>query len=216
MRRIPALLLISLLMHGCSKPTTTNLAKGDILFQNLGCGDLCAAINAVTEGVDGKKFSHCGLVVQLGDSLCVIEAIGSAVQLTALRTFFARSGDTALMHNITVGRLKHEYANLIDGAVDYALHQLGVPYDSLFLMNNGSLYCSELIHEAFREANGGADFFTLKPMTFKMPSSTEFFPAWVDYYRAMGADIPEGEPGTNPGLISTSDKIQIIAIQNIQ
>ena len=52
---------------------------------------------------------------------------------------------------VIVGRLKPEYSNLIDDAIIFLKSKLGVPYDDLFLLNNDSYYCSELIYEAFKE-----------------------------------------------------------------
>lgn len=59
-------------------------------------------------------------------------------------------------------------------------------------------------------ANDVMPFFQLYPMTYKQPGTNAFFPAWVDYYKAIGKPIPEGQPGCNPGGISTSDKIEIV------
>ena len=109
-----------------------------------------------------------------------------------------------------IGRVKKQYANLIPKAIDFSLKQLGVPYDTEYVYDNGSYYCSELIYDAFLFANGGKPFFKLYPMTYKQPGTNEFFPAWVEYYKAIGKEIPEGKPGCNPGGISTSDKIEII------
>ena len=81
------------------------IQEGDLLFQDLDCGPLCDAIEAVTEGVNGKDFSHCAMVVKINDSLKVVEAIGDQVQVITLHDFFARSGDTASIQNITVGRV---------------------------------------------------------------------------------------------------------------
>ena len=36
---------------------------GDLIFQDLQCGPLCDAINAVTKGYQGKDFSHVAIVV---------------------------------------------------------------------------------------------------------------------------------------------------------
>jgi hypothetical protein len=47
-------------------------------------------------------------------------------------------------------------------------------------------------------------------MTFKDPSTGKTFPAWVDYYSELHTAIPEGQPGCNPGGISSSDKIEIL------
>lgn len=191
------------------------LRVGDLLFQDLNCGPLCNAIEAVTEGIDGKDFSHCGMVVEIDDTLRVVEAIGSEVQVSSLHDFFARSGDTTAIQNITIARVKSEYATLINSATAYALQQVGQPYDEVFLLDNGSWYCSELLYEAFRVANDEEDFFQLAPMTYKDPATGAFFPAWVTYYEELNAPIPEGQLGLNPGSISRSNKIQTLNINKL-
>ena len=186
------------------------MQEGDLLFQNLNCGELCDAIEAVTEGVDGKDFSHCAMVVKINDTLKVVEAIGDQVQVNSLKDFYERSGDTVNVQNITIARLNKEFEHLIPGATAFAIQQTGQAYDDEFLLNNGKWYCSELLYQSFKTANDGNDFFILQPMTFKNPKTKEYFPAWADYYKALDRSVPEGEPGTNPGLISRSDKIQIL------
>lgn len=213
LNRLRPLLLVSLigLFWSCQN-AESQFQEGDLLFQDLNCGPLCEAIEAVTEGVDGKDFSHCAMVISIDDSLKVIEAIGAKVQVTSLKDFFARSADTAEVSRITLARLKPPYKNLIPMARDFAVAQVGAPYDREFILNNGSWYCSELLYEAFKSANDDQDFFKLYPMTYKDPSSEDFFPAWVDYYQELDATIPEGLPGLNPGSISRSDKLEIIPL----
>lgn len=191
------------------------IKEGDLLFQDLNCGELCDAIEAVTEGVNGKDFSHCAMVVKINDTLQVVEAIGDRVQVTSLRNFFARSGDTTTIQNITVGRVLEKYHPIVERAAMKAKSHIGEPYDDVFLMNNNSWYCSELLYDAFKEANDSRDFFELNPMTFKDPKTNAFFPAWVDYYQQLKTDIPEGKPGINPGLISRSEKIEMVSIQSL-
>jgi len=108
-------LILSLLFFwGCATPSNNSqntkgnieiLQEGDLLFQDLNCGELCDAMEAVTEGVNGKDFSHCAMVVKINDSLQVVVAIGDQVQVNTLKDFFARSGDTASIQNISVGRV---------------------------------------------------------------------------------------------------------------
>jgi hypothetical protein len=187
-----------------------SLQEGDLLFQDLNCGDLCNAIEAVTEGVDGKDFSHCAMVVKINDTLKVVEAIGDKVQVNSLTNFFERSGDTSIIKNVTIARVKHIYEPLLIQAITYAKQQIGKPYDNEFLLENGEWYCSELLYQSFKEANNKKDFFELEPMTFKDPKTKIFFPAWVDYYKQLNKTIPEGKLGINPGLISRSNKLNII------
>jgi Permuted papain-like amidase enzyme, YaeF/YiiX, C92 family len=214
MVRKTAICLVFLLSSFCGAKSQINayhgLREGDLLFQNLNCGPLCEAIEAVTVGVDNKPFSHCAMVVNNNGTLQVIEAIGTGVQLNSIYGFFARSGDTVDIKHTTIARLKDRYKGIIGLAVEFAKKQLGQPYDDQFVLNNGAWYCSELIYAAFKHANRNRPFFPLAPMTFKDPSNHQFFPAWTDYYKALQKPIPEGKPGTNPGLISRSNKITIL------
>ena len=185
--------------------------NGDLLFQDLDCGGLCTAIETVTEGVDGKSFSHLGLVHVYGDSTVVIEAIGKAVQVTPIDVFVNRNVDATGNPKIVVTRLNEDNSALKKKAVDFAVAQLGMPYDDAFLYENGSYYCSELIYDAFKSANDDQPFFELFPMTFKDPATNEMFPVWVEYYENLKLAIPEGKLGCNPGGISRSDKLEVVA-----
>lgn len=192
-------------------PKTFKYQNGDFLFQDLDCGDLCTAIETVTEGVNGKSFSHLGLIYFLNDSAFVIEAIGTEVQLTPINDFVFRNSDEQGNPKIVVARLREEYASMNLKALEFAITQKGVPYDDAFLYDNGSYYCSELIYDAYKSANSDQPFFELKPMTFKDPSTGEMFPVWVEYYENLKMSIPEGELGCNPGGISRSEKLKIVA-----
>jgi hypothetical protein len=184
------------------------LKSGDLLFQSMNCGPLCEAINEVTSGYQGHDFSHLGLVYIKNDSILVIEAAGSSVKITPYETF-----KTYTTEKMFVGRLKRKYRALIPEAIAFTLQQIGVPYDEEYVYNNGKYYCSELLYDAFLHANK-KPLFDLFPMTFKSPKTKEYFEVWVDYYKKLNIEIPEGKPGCNPGGISTSDKLKIIGTVN--
>ncbi|OIQ21674.1 MAG: hypothetical protein BM557_02430 [Flavobacterium sp. MedPE-SWcel] len=181
------------------------LQDGDLIFQDMDCGPLCDAIEAVTEGHEGNDFSHMGMVYHKNDTIYIIEAAGSAVRLTTLTEFSKNTSKP-----MYIGRLKKEHRKLIPKAISFSLQQMGVPYDEEYVYDNGSYYCSELIYDAFLFANNNKAFFTLYPMTYKQPNTNEFFPAWIKYYKSINKKIPEGLLGCNPGGISTSNKIEII------
>ncbi len=191
-------------------PKTFEYKNGDILFQDLDCGGLCTAIETVTEGVDGKSFSHLGLVHIYNDSVVVIEAIGKSVQVTPIQVFVNRNLDETGHPKIVVTRLVDDNRQLRTKAVDFAVAQLGTAYDDAFLYDNGSYYCSELVYDAFKAANDNKPFFELTPMTFKDPANGKMFPVWVEYYENLKMPIPEGELGCNPGGISRSKKLEIV------
>lgn len=210
------LFMLTISLNACNRTSShSQIQAGDLLFQDLNCGPLCDAIEAVTNGVNGRDFSHCAMVISINDSLKVIEAIGQQVQISSLEDFFKRSGDSLELKNISVARLRPKYQDLIPKASAYALANLGKAYDQEFLIDNEQWYCSELLYESFKVANANKEFFSLTPMTFKDPQSQEFFPAWVDYYRNLNRAIPEGEPGLNPGSISRSEKIEILDLQEL-
>ncbi len=206
---IARLLLAScslLLLPAVSSAVGLNsLKNGDIIFQNLDCGPMCEAIEAVTQGYEGLDFSHMGMVYLRNDSVLVIESIGPGVILTPIDHFLKRTSNAHL-----VGRLKPKYSRLIPKALGYALLCLGMSYDNEFLYDNGKYYCSELIYDAFKHANGGKAFFKLFPMTYIEPGAHSFFPVWETHFRQLNMPIPEGLPGCNPGGISQSDKVRIL------
>lgn len=181
---------------------------GDIIFQSMNCGPLCEAINEVTEGYQGKDFSHLGIIYLKNDSIFVIEASGNAVKITPFDTF-----KTYTKEEMFIGRLKRKYRKYIPEAIVFSLQQIGIPYDDEYLYNNGKYYCSELIYDAFLHSYK-KPLFELVPMTFKSPKTNEYFEVWSTYYKNLKTEIPEGQLGCNPGGISTSDKLRIIGIFN--
>lgn len=186
----------------------SQLKTGDLLFQKMNCGELCDAIHAVTEGYQGNDFSHLGLVYIQNDSIFIIEAAGNAVRKVPLEQFSKNTNTT-----MYIGRVKNKYKKILPEVIDFSLQQIGTPYDDDYLYDNDKYYCSELIYDAFLKAYK-KPFFELQPMTFKQPETNTFFPAWVSYYQRLEIEIPEGQPGCNPGGISTSKKIKIIGELN--
>lgn len=187
------------------------LKAGDILFQDSDCGPFCDAIEKVTFGIEGAKFSHVGLVLpDKADQLAVIEAISAGVVITPLDTFFNRSFDENGNSKVVVGRLKEEHKKLIPSAIEYAKTKLGAPYDDVFNILNDKYYCSELLYESFSHANGYQPIFDLQKMTYKDPDTNETFPIWEKYFKDLGVPIPEDKPGLNPGGMSRSRFIDII------
>lgn len=184
------------------------LQSGDLIFQDLDGGPLSDAIESVTPHYKGHAFSHVGILYIKENRIFVIEAIGKKVQLNPLNTVLRRSP-----HPSYIGRLKPSYQSLRKKIIDFALRQLGKPYDDDFLMNNGKYYCSELVYAAFKAANEGKAVFELFPMTYKKPGSDVYFPAWKTYFKEKGEPVPEGLPGCNPGGIAVSGKLTLTVLK---
>ncbi|SNS70832.1 Permuted papain-like amidase enzyme, YaeF/YiiX, C92 family [Belliella buryatensis] len=186
--------------------------EGDILFQDGDCGDFCDAIRKVTQGYQGRDFSHNGLLIQEEGRWYVLEAIGTGVTKTPLDDFLNKHLDGEGKPKVMVGRLKSEYQDLVPKAIEEAKKHLGKPYDSVFDFENEAYYCSELIHFAFKAANGGEDLFTPKPMTYKDPDTGELFPIWINYFEKLNVEIPEGKLGLNPGGMSLESVLEMLEL----
>jgi hypothetical protein len=186
------------------KPVT-----GDLVFQDLDCGDLCTAIEKVTTGVDGSHLSHVGIVSVENDTTFIYEAIGPGVIKTQFSAFLKRSDDKKGHPKVLVGRLKPEYLSGVPKAIKKCRSLLGKPYDDGFDLLNERYYCSELVYFAFTDTSD-KPLFSLNSMTFKDPDTGKTFPAWEEYFKKLEIPVPEGKPGLNPGAISRSSKIDIV------
>lgn len=184
------------------------LQEGDLFFQDLDGSSLSDAIEEVTSEEKIMSFSHVGIAIQKENKgLMVLEAIGEAVQLTDLDSFLMRSLNVNRKPKIRVARLKAQYQNRIKSALAYGQSLIGLPYDHIYLMSDSSYYCSELIYEIFKHSGDCSELFSLNPMTFKDAETGDFHPVWIEYYKNLAVEIPEGQPGCNPNGMSESKRI---------
>ncbi|CAN5567095.1 hypothetical protein BH10BAC4_BH10BAC4_11590 [soil metagenome] len=212
MRSTYKLIICLLILNGIApfiSSAQARLREGDLLFQTNACGPLCESINKVTEGYKGFDFNHCALVIKVKNSLQAIEAIGEDVHLISIEKFYERSKG---INPIVVGRLRPSYQHALKDISTRALSYLNTAYDPYYELDNGKLYCSELIYELFKSSDNGEPIFPLAPMTFKDPVTKEIFDGWKIYYQSLNHPIPEGKPGINPGGLSLSDKISIVEV----
>ncbi|WP_103192248.1 YiiX/YebB-like N1pC/P60 family cysteine hydrolase [Formosa algae] len=208
---IVSCMTLSLLCCNCSSEPDFTLKEGDLLFQDVDCGPFCNAIEAVTQGFDDYNFSHVGLVMKDAQGhLKVMEAVSAGVVLTPIDTFLSRSSDVHNAPKVLVGRVKPDFKDLIPGAIDFIQSKMTAAYDPYFDINNNQYYCSELIHLAFKHANGDMPIFKEYPMTFIAPDTQQTFAIWETYFNDLNYSIPEGQPGLNPGGMSRSPFIDMV------
>lgn len=206
---LSAIIAVILFLQGCDS-SGFKPEHGDILFQTGDCGSYCQSIQKVTESYGDLQFTHNGIAVHDSDGVYVLEAVRNGVTKTPLKEFLQRHTDEDGCPKVAVGRLKKEHQKHIDPAVEYIRAQTGKPYNAAFTLNNdSSFYCAELIYRGFEEA-APATVFKPEPMTFNDPETNELFPGWKEYFDDLGMEVPEGEPGINPGLMSTSDELDMV------
>lgn len=208
--RLAALLLAAMLMpapHACGAGTDSVcglLRDCDMLFQVSPGGN---AITAVTSGTADLSIEHVGMFVRIGGRAVVIEAVPSrGVCITPADSFMLRTDRASRPLPLVVGRVTGGLD--VAASVDKALSFVGCAYDSLYLADNGEIYCSELVQKSFTDSLGRPVFGTI-PMTFRDASGR--IPAyWQRFYARHGMAVPEGRPGTNPGELSRRRNVTVV------
>ena len=118
--------------------------EGDLVFQSLPHNPLIDAI----EGSTGSPYSHCGIVTRRNGKWFVIEAVGP-VKETPLFSWI-RQGRRG---GLAVYRLTREQER-IPAMIAEARALAGRPYDIHYALDDGAIYCSELIWKAWNRAGG--------------------------------------------------------------
>jgi hypothetical protein len=191
-------LLLLLSLQSTAQHLVTQLQEGDLLFC-LSAQD--NHITQVTEGVEGQRIDHVGIVHLRQDSVYVLEAVHQGVVLTPVDRFLARRDSLVMAMRL------HDTTQVAQ-SVRRALQYVGRPYDFLFMPGDSAFYCSELVQMNYLDARGALVFQPI-PMSFhdKTGKVTQF---WKDYYARRGMPVPEGEPGSNPGDLSRSQNLRFL------
>lgn len=176
-----------------------SLCEGDLLFCAQEKGN---NITDVTQGVGGMKIDHVAIFHRQGGRTFALEAIHSGVGLTPTDSFMARR------EVVLAARLRDTLG--VARSVESALGFIGRPYDFNFMPDDSAFYCSELVQKCYRDSRGELVFKPI-PMSFH-DQSGRITPYWHDYYARQGLQVPEGEPGSNPGDLSRSAAICILGI----
>lgn len=173
------------------------LRSGDLLFQ-AGESDFTEAITSVTDGI----WSHVGIVEKTPEGIFVLEATPDhGVVRTPLTVFLEDAAhDREGRPVVKACRVEGMDRSSLKEAVKMASAHLGKNYDFAFLPGTEMIYCSELVYESYRNADG-SPIFQANPMTFK-DSTGVTTPYWSRYYEQLETEIPEGQLGTNPNDLS--------------
>lgn len=220
--KITLLALLLLAGFSCRKSQEPAVSEprvetGDLLFvgipMNYGDGDMAQAIADATSSGDSINFIHTAILeVDENDAVWVIDAtIAHGVDRHLLDTLFS---DFTLHRG---GIATFEVMRLKDNSnaaayVEQAKVFLGEPYDHYFMTFNGRHYCTELISDAYVDADGHR-WFEPQPMNFKNQEG-EYPSYWVRLFDSLGEPIPQGELGTNPQDIHASpDLVHVLYLK---
>lgn len=181
------------------------LREGDMLFC---CSDTANAITVVTTGLQNLPIDHVAIVHYIGGEQLglpyVIEAVKPAVCLTPIDSFLIENG------RVLQGRLNADCD--MPASIKRCLAMVGKPYDDLYMPGDSAIYCSELVQMCFIDPSGNLIFDPV-PMTFH-DATGQVTDYWQEFYQARGMEVPEGEPGSNPGELSRSEQVTILGWYN--
>ncbi|MDO8644115.1 MAG: YiiX/YebB-like N1pC/P60 family cysteine hydrolase [bacterium] len=199
-------IFLFLFMASCS--ATRSFQAGDLIFQDLNCGDLCTAIEDVTQrqfNVSGPNLSHVGILSKEDQKWFVYEAY-DAVQRTPLKAFLKRS-----RNQFRLARFKTLTPKQREDLAAFAKKELGTPYDEDFQINNKKYYCSELVLEAFMKVSDNQSLSYLSmyygDLTDPEDRSAQI---WKEYFTEKGQPVPSGQPGISPLAIYLSKAVEVI------
>ena len=213
MKKIILNSLFSLLIFSCNNDEKEfKLKQGDLLFQNTGTGEIDYAIKDVTATSFSKNYSHVGMAIQKNEQWFVLEANPKeGVCQTPIKKFLNRNKNQYNKSQTTVARLNSYYQPYIKNAIEYGTKRINKPYDEIFLWDDDSYYCSELIYKMFFTQDLPKDSipFLTHPMTFN-DSTGKPLASWQAYYEKRNRRIPEGMEGTNPNLMASSPHIKFV------
>lgn len=155
------------------------LQNGDVLFMTITDDELSLQIANVSAGINHVGIYYEGFI---------IEAIFEGVVKTPVKAFIAK---TTLP--IIIAKTK-EFGN---EAAIVASNCVGFPYNHLYIEDDKSFYCSELIHYAYRIA-AGRPYFKRHKLNF-LDNNNNVANYWQEYYMTYNMSVPLDCDGSNPG-----------------
>lgn len=181
------------------------LKQGDLIFQKEGSSGFSQAISESTAFQDTVSFIHVGIIMANSPAgLQVIEASPEdGVRILPLQEFVSNSGGWS---RLVVKRLNKVFPQ--EEVLKMASSYVGQPYDWEYRPDNGKIYCSELVVEAFIDEDGNK-IFSNQPMNF-LDAEGNLPGFWEDLFLKLGTEVPQGVPGSNPNDLSKSPDLETI------
>lgn len=202
-------LLCFILLVGCS---ADSFQGDDISLKNLHEGDLMFVVKETsnpitdaTQGIDGLKIDHVAIYHHTDSADYALEAIGKGVVLTPLTAFLNRTKGKEGKPLVAVGRVIADCD--MNTSMKRALSYLGRAYDHFYMPDDKEIYCSELVQKSFVDHHGLPVFPTI-PMSFH-DKDGKILDSWKQFYAFYHREVPEGEPGTNPGQLSRDKAVKV-------
>lgn len=183
------------------------LQEGDLLFQMNEPAPMTNAITDATGDGGMENFTHVAIALTRNGADSVLEAVPQGgVRIVSLERFLESSARIGGKPGVVVMRLRDTSG--MAGSIARARRHIGEAYDFDYRPANGKMYCSELVYESYRSADGSY-LFRAQSMNFRAADGT--LPRfWQELFEGAGTQIPEGVPGTNPNDMAKEDVLKTV------
>ena len=206
--------LLLLFAAGCSTDNSA-IRSGDLVFvkipsnYDLNDDSMAGAIGASTAAGCDLMTIHVAVLEVSRDTTWIIDAtIKHGVDRHPLDTFLTdftlKDGSLPVFEIKRPDVSAKQARKFVDNAKEY----LGLPYDVYFLPDNGAMYCSELVYNAYVMPDG-RHLFSENPMNF-LDGNGEMPVYWTELFQILGQEVPQGTMGTNPQKMSTEPALRTI------
>lgn len=183
------------------------LQEGDLLFFYSSENN---PITDVTNGIGNLNIGHVAIFHRDGKKAFALEATYKGVVLTPIDSIMNQDKTDSIKTHIIAARLTD--TTNVTASVAQAMTYIGHPYDFYFDSGDSAIYCSELVQISYKRKDGSLIFDPI-PMSFH-DKDGHIIDYWKKYYSRVGRDVPEGEPGSNPGELSRSKFIKMMYLIN--
>ena len=191
----------------------------DLLFEVIpkksNNGGLENAISSST-GNEDENCIHVGVLKnEINEEIKVIEAnVQEGVICKPLKLLIEMNLKFNPLKKFYVKRIKNSNEDDINRWLNEVEKNIGKKYNLTYIPSQDSLYCSELVYITYKDKNGKPLFEEI-PMNFK-DQEGKYPLYWVELYKKLNMDIPQGKMGTNPHQMMKNQILdQICEIQNI-
>ncbi|MDO4827688.1 MAG: YiiX/YebB-like N1pC/P60 family cysteine hydrolase [Bacteroidia bacterium] len=207
--------VLTVIAAGCGCASDRALRSGDLVFVQIPEGydleddSMAGAIGASTADGQALMTIHVAILEVERDSVWIIDAtIKHGTDRYPLDTFLRdfTLKDGSLPH-FEIKRADVSAAQARE-FVENAKRYLGQPYDVHFLPDNGAMYCSELVYNAY-VTEDGTHLFSEYPMNFR-DASGQMPLYWTQLFALLGQDVPQDVPGTNPQRMSSEPVLRSV------
>jgi len=164
------------------------IKNGDVIFT---VGQNEKNISSLSSGYDGFSYYHCSLYI--GNNQIIEATPDNGVSISS----FSKYKDSVNL----VARLDCT-ESFFEKVIACARTHIGKSYNHLYMPDTDTLYCSELIHKVFCQANNIKPIFSPQYLNYINEEEYIISDYWIKLYESNNLSVPHGKEGSHPNNLS--------------